>query len=261
LIARNQKFSCFFWGFIAIFMANAVYAQDNASLQESQRCMRYFSQYEQAYNMPSNLLKAVSIMETGVYHKPSARMLPWPWTVNSQGKGYYFKTKQEAIAAVRKLILRGVTSIDVGCMQINLHYHPDAFTSLDQAFDPQSNIAYGAKFLQSNYTRSRSWKKAVASYHSETPSRGLPYMQRVVGIWQKEYRQLHSLGGTPSYQLASASTQKSSIVSSSYSRKARRNSNMFIKVRQQPDSDSTKLAVVGDITQNVLRNYQANVVD
>ena len=33
-------------------------------------------------------------------------------------------------------------------MQINLFHHPDAFASLDAAFDPMDNIAYGADFLR-----------------------------------------------------------------------------------------------------------------
>ena len=49
----------------------------------------------------------------------------------------------------RDLALRmhATKSVDVGCMQISLTYHPDAFSSMDQAFDPASNADYGARFL------------------------------------------------------------------------------------------------------------------
>ena len=50
--------------------------------------------------------------------------------------------------AVRKLQRRGVRNIDVGCMQVNLRYHPKAFKSLGQAFDPRANAAYAAGFLR-----------------------------------------------------------------------------------------------------------------
>ena len=53
--------------------------------------------------------------------------LAWPWTVNQAGKSFYLKSKQEAIAKVKELQAQGHTNIDVGCMQINLAYHPDAF--------------------------------------------------------------------------------------------------------------------------------------
>ena len=64
---------------------------------------------------------------------------PWPWTINAEGRGQFFATKLEAIAAVRALQASGVRSIDVGCMQVNLMYHPNAFASLDEAFDAPAN--------------------------------------------------------------------------------------------------------------------------
>src|SRR3546814_8505474 len=71
----------------------------------------------------------------------------WPWSVNSEGNGRYFKDKASAIQWVREEQARGVRSIDVGCMQINLRWHPDAFSDLDEAFDPAANTAYSAKYL------------------------------------------------------------------------------------------------------------------
>ena len=70
------------------------------------------------------------------------RVHPWPWTINAEGQGLFYDTKAQAVAAVRALQARGVRSIDVGCMQVNLMHHPDAFPTLEQAFDPQTNAAY-----------------------------------------------------------------------------------------------------------------------
>jgi hypothetical protein len=58
-----------------------------------------------------------------------------------------FPTKAKAIAHVRELQARGVRNIDVGCMQINLRHHPNAFPDLETAFDPEMNTAYAAQFL------------------------------------------------------------------------------------------------------------------
>jgi tetratricopeptide (TPR) repeat protein len=63
----------------------------------------------------------------------------------------YFKSYealQILIKAVEKFQRTGAKSIDVGIMQINLRHHPHAFRNLEEAFDPQLNIAYGAKFLK-----------------------------------------------------------------------------------------------------------------
>jgi hypothetical protein len=58
-------------------------------------------------------------------------MRPWPWAIDADGVGQFFATKAQAVAAVAALQAQGVHSIDVGCMQVNLMHHPDAFTSLD----------------------------------------------------------------------------------------------------------------------------------
>ena len=70
-------------------------------------------------------------------------------------------------------------------MQINLKYHPDAFTSLDQAFSPRRNIAYAAQLLQSHYKRLRSWDKAAGQYHSSTHDRASNYQASVNRINNK----------------------------------------------------------------------------
>lgn len=154
--------------------------------QDSNQCLDYFPQYEQKFGIPANLLRAISINESGRWNTSVRRALPWPWTINSEGKGYYFKTKAEAIAKVRALQRSGVASIDVGCMQVNLYYHPDAFRDLNQAFDPKYNIAYAAYFLRQHYDNKRSWDQAVANYHSMDVNRNTPYLSKVRTIWHKE---------------------------------------------------------------------------
>jgi hypothetical protein len=74
-------------------------------------------------------------------------MAPWPLTINAEGQGSFFDTKAQVIAAPRALQARGVQSIDVGCMQVNLMHYPYAFANLDQAFNPTANAAYAVRFL------------------------------------------------------------------------------------------------------------------
>ncbi len=114
----------------------------------------------------------------------TGRLHPWPWTINAEGVGAFFASKAEAIAAVRALQARGVRSIDVGCMQVNLMFHPTAFASLDEAFDPQANALYAAHFLNALNAGSRDWSYAIAAYHSQTPDIGADYRRRVLAVWQ-----------------------------------------------------------------------------
>ncbi len=111
-------------------------------------------------------------------------MRPWPWTIDANGVGQFFTTKAQAVAAVAALKAVGVHSIDVGCMQVNLMYHPDAFASLDQAFDPAANTAYAVRFLNALYRRTGNWPAAIAAYHSETPQIAADYQRRVLATWQ-----------------------------------------------------------------------------
>jgi soluble lytic murein transglycosylase-like protein len=77
-----------------------------------------------------------------------------------------------------------VQSIDVGCMQVNLMYHPHAFASLEDAFDPRTNAEYAARFLNELYAADRDWAHAIAAYHSETPALGEAYRVLVLARWQ-----------------------------------------------------------------------------
>jgi phytoene dehydrogenase-like protein len=77
-------------------------------------------------------------------------------------------------------------SIDVGCMQVNLMHHPDAFANLDLAFDPQVNAAYAARFLKELFAQTGDWTKAAALYHSATPELGAEYQRKVLAVWPEE---------------------------------------------------------------------------
>lgn len=157
----------------------------DALIEGAKLCTRHLSRYERQYGIPTHLLSAIASTESGRYHQGLKISVPWPWTINAEGKGHYFDSKAEAIAFARQLQLRGVVSMDVGCMQVNLYHHSNAFVSLEQAFEPENNIAYAASFLRSLYQESNSWKLASSHYHSKTPQRGTEYSGIVYDKWFK----------------------------------------------------------------------------
>ena len=138
---------------------------------------------ERAAGTAPGLLAAIGVVESGRMEPRTGVRTAWPWTVTSQGVGTFYAGKAEAIAAVVALRAKGVTSIDVGCMQVNLQYHPGAFRDLDQAFDPAVNAAYAARFLAGLYARLGSWPAAAAGYHSLTPERGAQYGKLIAAVW------------------------------------------------------------------------------
>jgi hypothetical protein len=133
--------------------------------------------------LPPRLLNAIGIVETGRIDPVRHVMAPWPWSVDANGEGHMYDTKAQAIAAVRHFQAAGIDSIDVGCMQINLRHHPDAFASLEEAFDPGANTAYAARFLWQLFGQTGNWPAATAAYHSQTRSLGEPYEARVMAAW------------------------------------------------------------------------------
>lgn len=147
-------------------------------------CETAVTSAEYVARLPARLLGAISLTETGRVDPATGHIRPWPWTINAEGEGHFFETREQAVAAVRALQARGVRSIDVGCLQVNLMYHPNAFATLDEAFDPGANAAYAARFLNALYAGDKDWDKAVAAYHSETPGLGDAYRVLVMARWQ-----------------------------------------------------------------------------
>jgi len=143
---------------------------------------------ERAFAIPDHLLAGIAHVESGRRDPGSGAFAPWPWTVNAEGQGSFYETKAEAIAAVRTMQQQGVRSIDVGCMQISLLHHPNAFASLEQAFDPTANTMYGARFLSELHGKTSAWPRAVEMYHSATPELGAEYGRLVYAALPAEQR-------------------------------------------------------------------------
>lgn len=146
-------------------------------------CAAETAKAERTYSIPSQLLDAISLVESGKYDPESRAVLAWPWTVMAEGEGRYYPTKAEAVAEVRKLKARGVKNIDVGCMQVNLMYHGDQFSSLEEAFEPATNVGYAARFLRGLYGSTNHWPTAASYYHSQTPSLAANYREKLMKVW------------------------------------------------------------------------------
>ena len=149
-------------------------------------CRNVIAVAEHSTTIPERLLSAIAVVESGRRDPGTGSVAPWPWTINVEGVGHVYDSKAAAIAAVQEFQARGVRSIDVGCMQINLLAHPSAFGSLDEAFDPVANARYAARFLSQLYQQTGTWLRATAGYHSLTPEIGDDYARKVLAAWPKE---------------------------------------------------------------------------
>jgi len=171
-----------------ILFSSAIYAHEDKNVAalngyylDSSLCLAAAAKAGEEFGVSYDLLQTISAVESGKWSDLHNTYIAWPWTVNVAGKGYYFESKEEAVAAVKKFLAQGRKSIDVGCMQINLKYHGDAFSSIEDAFDPEQNVKYSAKFLRSLYARhGGDWAKAARRYHSARVKDGDLYANRLL---------------------------------------------------------------------------------
>ncbi len=112
------------------------------------------------YKIPLGILYAVGLAETG--KKGTLQ----PNALNIGGKVRSEKNRQDAIRAVEASRAAGTKLIDIGCMQINQHYHAGQFGGVGDTLDPRQNVDYAARFLVKLHERHRSWSMAVARYHA-----------------------------------------------------------------------------------------------
>ena len=140
-------------------------------------CIREILLAQLRHQIPGNLLLGIGLQESGLYR--GGELTVWPYTANAAGTGKYFNSEDEAVHWVRELRAQGTTSIDVGCMQINMHWHPDAFDTIADGFNPRRNVEYAAEYLVRLYEKKGDWAEAAASYHSGTEDLQKAYLGRL----------------------------------------------------------------------------------
>ncbi|CAH0339500.1 hypothetical protein RHI9324_01149 [Rhizobium sp. CECT 9324] len=123
-------------------------------------CEREISAAAAKYGVPEGILYSVGLTETG--RKGSLQ----PYAMNVEGRAIYSQDMSEALGAFQAARGQGAKLIDVGCMQINQHFHGDQFTSVQAMFDPRKNVEYAARFLSKLHNRHETWTMAVARYHA-----------------------------------------------------------------------------------------------
>jgi len=148
-------------------------------------CAAETGHFERQLSIPAHLLGAIARVESGRWSASDSQTVAWPWTVTAEGKGRFLPSKTAAIAEVKRLQAKGIKNIDIGCMQVNLKYHPRAFASLEEGFEPRKNVAYAAEFLKKLRADANSWTRAIGHYHSQTPVFSNRYRRKVLTSWRE----------------------------------------------------------------------------
>jgi hypothetical protein len=158
-------------------LAGSIGAQEAAA--QVARCQSAIVRASDQTGVPARLLRALAPTESGIVNR-GGRHLAWPWTLNTNGYGsYHFRSRVAAESHLMTLLADGIDNIDVGCMQINWHWHHADLASLGSLMDPDNNALYAALLLRTYRKQTGSWSGAVGLYHTHNPMLAARYQCRV----------------------------------------------------------------------------------
>ena len=139
-----------------------------------------------AHGVPSALLYAIALAESGKTIASKNDWRPWPWTLNIAGKGVYFSTRWQAWRALDASLQAGETSVDIGLMQVNWRFHQRQLGNSWLALEPYHNLNVGADILKRCYKKRRDWWSSVGCYHAPADHpRAKRYQARVAALWRE----------------------------------------------------------------------------
>jgi len=132
----NQIWLC------GIIAALSTFRAEAADAEGSRPCEREMIRSAQLHGIPLGILYAVGLTETG------RRGILHPYAIGAKGTTVFAGSLRQAMESFEAMRRQDVTLIDLGCMQINYHYHADRFPSVQAMFDPARNVDYAARFLK-----------------------------------------------------------------------------------------------------------------
>ncbi|HFH3629321.1 TPA: transglycosylase SLT domain-containing protein [Pseudomonas aeruginosa] len=125
----------------------------------------------QRAGIPSTVLYAVALQESGI--RRNGRIVPWPWSLNVAGQSRRYATRADACAGLQQAMRATPhTRIDAGLGQINLGYHQQRYASACDLLDPYRNLSIAAEILKDQHTTGEDWLLAIGRYHR--PAGGEP---------------------------------------------------------------------------------------
>ncbi len=147
------------------------------------KCSTLSRMIEIEEGLPPMLLSAITFIESS----------DMPWVIGVKGQSHRFNTKKEALEKIKELKAKRHKNFDIGCMQVNHHFHKDKFQSEEDMLNPIHNIRFAARFLKQLKEESGSWEKAISYYNSRDLRYSKPYANKVYQRWSK----IKSMGELP----------------------------------------------------------------
>ncbi len=163
---------------LALLLAQPARPQSPPGERDADLCLAAAHRAAALEDVPLDWLLAIALVESG--RDTGAGLRPWPWAIHTLGQGHWDADRAQARARAQAVVDAGTRNIDLGCFQINYHWHGAQFPSIDAMLDPQENARYAARLLRGHHDRLGSWALAAGAYHSATPARAEVYLARVL---------------------------------------------------------------------------------
>lgn len=169
MICKGIRLTCI--GFFLLLYTFYAHADEPKALKDDIK--QLISVQEKENNIPSGLLLAIAMVESGIE----------PYALNIRGNSLITGSKREALSSIYEAVAAGITNIDVGVMQLNVKWHSENFSLVEDMLEPRKNIEYAARFLVSLYKKHGDWHKAVRFYHSSTEEYYRKYSRKITLAW------------------------------------------------------------------------------
>jgi hypothetical protein len=140
-------------------------------------------QIAEQHQLDPYILYAVALVESAK-GTPSNHVTPWPWAINKSGKSIIPGSQQEARTILNKTLAEGSQNIDVGLMQINLHWHGHRVGKPEQLLNPVTNLQIGALVLaEAIQSAPHDLVLGIGRYHSwQNTEAAVSYGRRVLAV-------------------------------------------------------------------------------
>jgi len=177
MITKNKALIAILFASLSLntFSADSVTSLDNT----------IFGNVAKSFDLDPLLLYSVALTESAI-QDGKGFIRPHPFVLRSSEGPKYYKTQKKAEVALLDLLTRK-KSIDVGMMQVNLHWHPQKNPIL--LFNAEHNLRVASQILKDALASTTDPIVGVGRYHSSIPSRATWYGRRV---WQT-YQNLTSI--------------------------------------------------------------------
>jgi hypothetical protein len=147
--------------------------------------------------IPSEVLFAVSLQESGTTMNGRREFAPWPWTLNISEAGHYFRTHDEALAALEREIGANNRRVAVGMFQIHLRFNGHRVDDVRTLLDPATNLRIAAKVLRDCGVKYEALADRLSCYYSgDVDAAGEAYARQVLARAAR-YGAPFVIGGQP----------------------------------------------------------------